>query len=575
MAAGVNDAVVSGANKARLLEAVTGVRAAVEAATLPLELPGVAQARLERSRLLDQLDDYVLPRLAALDAPVLAVVGGSTGSGKSTLVNSVVGREVTLPGVLRPTTRSPVLVHHPDDAHWFTGQRVLPGLARVTGQSAGDDGLGAVRLVATDAVPAGLAMVDAPDIDSVVAANRDLAAQLLAAADLWVFVTTAARYADAVPWELLRQASERGTAVAVVLDRVPAEAVDEIRTHLGSMLGEQGLAAAPLFTVVESPLERGLLPADQVRPLQQWLSGLAGDAAARAAVVRQTLDGALASLDSRVSALAEASTQQATAAVELVDTADTAYDEALKQVKEGMVDGTLLRGEVLARWQEFVGTGEFFRQVESTVSRLRDRFTSFVRGEPAKAENLGDALQTGAEALIANRAELAASSTTRQWRSLPGGDQLLVAEPTLTRSSAGIDERIARLVRDWQGDILEMVRDEGKDRRTTARIMAYGVNGLGVVLMLVTFASTAGITGAEVGIAGGTAVVGQKLLEAVFGDQAVRELSRKARERLLERVSELYAVELARFDGAVTTLGVDPQQARGLTAARAAVRSAR
>ena len=87
-------------------------------------------------------------------------------------------------------------------------------------------------------------------------------------------------------------------------------------------------------------------------------------------------------------------------------------------------------------------------------------------------------------------------------------------------------------MRDWQGDILQMVRDEGRDRRTTARIMAYGVNGLGVVLMLVTFASTAGITGAEVGIAGGTAVVGQKLLEAVFGDQAVRELARKAREQL-------------------------------------------
>ena len=63
----------------------------------------------------------------------------------------------------------------------------------------------------------GLALIDAPDVDSVVAANRDLATQLLAAADLWIFVTTAARYADAVPWELLRGASERGTAVAVIV----------------------------------------------------------------------------------------------------------------------------------------------------------------------------------------------------------------------------------------------------------------------------------------------------------------------------------------------------------------------
>ena len=80
--------------------------------------------------------------------------------------------------------------------------------------------------------PAGLAFLDAPDIDSVVDANRALAGQLLAAADLWLFVTTAARYADAVPWELLRTARARGTVIAMVLDRVPPEAADEIAAHL-------------------------------------------------------------------------------------------------------------------------------------------------------------------------------------------------------------------------------------------------------------------------------------------------------------------------------------------------------
>ncbi|MEP7333318.1 MAG: dynamin family protein, partial [Terracoccus sp.] len=512
-----------------LLDAVRDVRAAVADARLPLELPGIAAARSARTRLLDQLGDYVIPRLEALDAPLLAVVGGSTGSGKSTLINSLVGREVSSPGVLRPTTRSPVLVHHPSDGPWFSGQRVLPGLSRVTGAQADSEGSGSLRLVSTDAVWPGLALVDAPDIDSVVSTNRELAGQLLAAADLWLFVTTAARYADAVPWDLLREAAERGTSVAVVLDRVPSEAVGEIRPHLASMLREQGLAQAPVFTVTETALREGLLPRDEVEPLQTWLRTLAGDAVARAEVVRHTLRGALESLDSRVTALAGSSAEQAGAVDTLIAVAHEAYGDAHHQVRVGMVDGTLLRGEVLARWQEFVGTGEFFRQVESTVSRLRDRFTAFVKGEPARAENLGEALQNGVEALIANRAELAASTTARQWRALPGGQQLLVTDPGLSRSSSSVDERIARLVRDWQGDILQMVRHEGKDRRSTARIMAYGVNGLGVVLMLVTFASTAGITGAEVGIAGGTAVIGQKLLEAVFGDQAVRELARKAR----------------------------------------------
>lgn len=565
----------SGEGDDLLLPAVTRLRDVVAASSLPIELPGVDHARVARTRLLDQLDDYVLPRLTSLDAPLLAVVGGSTGAGKSTLVNSIVGREVTLPGVLRPTTRSPVLIHHPDDARWFSGQRILPGLARITGKHSASDGPGAVRLVATDAVLPGLALLDAPDIDSVVSANRELAAQLLAAADLWIFVTTAARYADAVPWELLRQASERGTSVAVVLDRVPPESLDDIRTHLAGMLREQGLEQAPIFSIEESDLEGGLLPAEQTQRIRKWLGALAGDAQARAEVVRQTLTGALASLDGRAEELAKASAAQVGSAQDLRESATSSYDEALTAVGSGMHDGNLLRGEVLARWQEFVGTGEFFRQVESTVSRVRDRITSFIKGEPARAEHLGEALQTGVESLVANRAELAATATARAWRGLPGGADLLARNEGLLRSSEDLDGQIRRLVRDWQSDILELVRAEGRDRRTTARILAYGVNGLGVVLMLVTFASTAGITGAEVGIAGGTAVVGQKLLEAVFGDQAVRELARKSRESLLERAEALYGQERARYEGAVATMEVRTDQAEQLRTAAAKVRAAR
>ncbi|HLR83884.1 MAG TPA: ABC transporter, partial [Nocardioidaceae bacterium] len=67
-----------------------------------LDAPEVAAARELRSTTVDQLEDYVLPRLVQLDAPLLTVVGGSTGAGKSTLVNSVVGEAVSAVGVLRP-----------------------------------------------------------------------------------------------------------------------------------------------------------------------------------------------------------------------------------------------------------------------------------------------------------------------------------------------------------------------------------------------------------------------------------------------------------------------------------------
>jgi len=558
-----------------LLPAVTSLRDEVGATRLPFDLPGVAVAEGGRTELLRQLDDYILPRLASLDAPLLAVVGGSTGAGKSTLVNSLVGSVVSAPGVLRPTTRSPVLVHHPDDERWFTPARILPDLARASGATA-VEGHATMQLVTSSTLPAGLALLDAPDIDSVVLGNRALARQLLGAADLWLFVTTAARYADAVPWELLRQASERGTSVAVVLNRVPKGSIPVIREHLASMLKEQGLGAAPIFTVAESALDDdGMLAPDEVARLHSWLSALAKDARARALVVRQTLTGALDSLEPRIQTLVDASAAQVAARAALEKAARTAYAEATTGIEAGMTDGSLLRGEVLARWQEFVGTGEFFRQVETTVARLRDRIVAGFKGEPAPSAHLDEALHTGVAELIRAEGQGAATSTSRSWRALAGGSTLLQAHPDLTRISPEFDRSVSSLVHDWQGDVLDLVRSEGKDRRTTAKITAYGVNAVGTVLMLVTFAYTGGITGAEVGIAGGTAVLGQKLLEAIFGDQAVRSMAAKAKEALLDRAEAAFALERDRFTAVLDAVDLRADQARNLAAAAAAVRAAR
>ena len=182
---------------ALLAEALAALRATVAGTSYPLALPDAAEAGNARDFLVAQLDDYLLPRLAQPDAPLLAVVGGPTGAGKSTLVNSLAQAPVSPAGVLRPTTRTPVLVSHPTDTPWFRRSHLLPGLAR-TGTAAQDPG--GLHLVTAPALTPGLALLDSPDIDSVVDSDRALAGKLFAAADLWLFVTSAARYADAVPF---------------------------------------------------------------------------------------------------------------------------------------------------------------------------------------------------------------------------------------------------------------------------------------------------------------------------------------------------------------------------------------
>ena len=539
-----------------MVTALVRLHQVLQQAELPLAVPGADEQRRARTEMVDQLEDYVIPRLMTLEAPLLTVVGGSTGAGKSTLVNSLVGRRVTEPGLLRPTTRSPVLVHHPEDGRWFGQERVLPDLERTDRPTTDSH---ALQLVPAETVPSGLAILDAPDVDSVEERNRTLAAQLLAAADLWLFVTSAARYADQVPWGFLRQAAERSTAVAIVLDRTPDEAVETVSAHLARMLASRGLKDSPLFVVREGTVsDDGLLPPDAVADIRGWLQSLAADSEARGAVVKQTLEGAIRSVSRRSHLVADALDEQVAAAASLREQVDAAYDGALDSINQASADGTLLRGEVLARWQEFVGTGELLRSLESKVGRVRDRVVGAVKGKPAQVERVTVAVESGLETLLLEHAEEAAERTEAGWRSMGYGRTLLESAPQdLGRASRDFRRQAERAVREWQQGVLDMVRTEGAEKRTTARFLAYGVNGLSVALMIVVFAHTAGLTGAEAGIAGGSAVLGQKLLEAVFGDQAVRTLATRARKDLDHRVGELMAGERARWAAVLDELDVD------------------
>ncbi|MFC8304505.1 dynamin family protein [Specibacter sp. NPDC057265] len=536
------------------------VRAALAALELPLELPDTVGERALAAAALSQLDDYILPRWRSLDAPLLAVVGGSTGAGKSTLVNALAGHPVTRSGAIRPTTRQAILLHHPDDAPWFASAQVLPALHRVQGRAgqantpashAGttpDPGaMNSLVLVSDPAIPPGVALLDAPDVDSIADDNRQLAGQLLAAADLWLFVTTANRYADAVPWKLLLDAAARDILLAVVLDRVPAGAEQEVSADLRGMLAQASLAGAQLFTVPEAALdELGMLPPAVVAPIHAWLAEISADAAGRAAIARRTLRGTVRALAGKLTQLSAAAQQQHDAGVRLGQEAGAAFSEAGANIAKATSGGTLLRGEVLARWQDFVGTGDLFRALESGIGRVRDRIGAFFKGQPAPAVKVEVAIETGLQAVIVDQAARACERADRAWRAGPAGRALLGGDD-LGALGEGFPAQVAAEIRAWQGEVLDLIRTEGATKRSHARWLSLGVNGLGVVLMVVVFSLTGGLTGAEVGIAGGTAVVGQKLLEAVFGEEAVRRLTVAARTSLAARCSGLLEREEQRF----------------------------
>lgn len=558
------------------LERLDDLRALIDAAKLPVVIEGTDEARALQRASVRQIDDYIHPRLANLDAPLLAVVGGSTGAGKSTLVNAIVGSPVTRSGVIRPTTRQPILLHSPADRGWFASTRILPHLARITGEvrgpvpasAAGPEPdaalISSVVLVSDERVPADLAIVDAPDIDSIADENRLLAGQLLAAADLWLFVTTANRYADAVPWRLLDDAAGRDITVGIVLNRVASEAAAEVETDLRRMLAAKGLATAPVFVVHETALDAdGMLPASGVAAIRDWLAAIAGDRAERARVAGRTLAGAIGQLAVSARSIADARSAQLDTLAELRRIVDDGYRDAGDRVHEATSDGALLRGEVLSRWQDFVGTSDVFRTLESWFSRTRDRVTAWIQGQPAPIVQVETAIEHGLHAVMIDEAGRAAGEVWQRVRQTGPGRQL-TTDLDLSHESDTFSDDAGRLVREWQASIIQLITEQAGDKRIKARLMSLGLNAVTVALMVVVFASTGGLTGGEVAIAGGSAIVGQKLLETIFGEDAVRRLAKQARDDLDTRVRALFDKEADRYLAALEPAleGTSPDELR-------------
>jgi Dynamin family len=521
-----------------LLEALSALRDRVDAARFPLPLPGAARARRARQELLTQLDDYLVPRLKAPEAPLLAVVGGSTGAGKSTLVNSLVGRRVSASGVLRPTTRTPVLVCHPEDRAWFADPRVLPRLTRTWSvrqrSRADEDGQdrseadrtgpdrAELRLEADDSLPRGLALLDAPDIDSLVTRNRELAAELICAADIWILVTTSSRYADALPWHLLRAAKEYDVTLATVLDRVPHQVADDVSRHYAALLTKAGLGDVPRFTVPELPESAGgggLLPQTTVAALRAWLAHCAEDPAARRHAARRTAVGTLDSLRGRLPALASASAAQHAAALRLARAAEDAYEQATARIDAAITAGAPLAGEALAHWQGYPACGPDTLQC-------------------ALAEELAALLRTETDAADERVAE--------GWRREPAGSALLedpAARPD--RERVAVAARIDKAVRRWRRGLTELAYAEVRAARSADRPAADPED---VAALLAT-----ALLG---GRPGGTA--GERLAETV-GAQAALRLRDAARDRLDSAVTTLLRRErdrrLVPVDGYDVTAG--------------------
>ena len=596
---------------ARLLEAaLLNLRKRIAAIPLVFQISGSAEVKTERGKLLSQIDDYLLPRVRRSAAPVLVALVGSTGAGKSTLVNSIVGAQVSATGVRRPTTNSPVLACHPDEIEWFAENNFLPTLPRVRQEGLvrpGRDGL--LVLAASEGMPRGIALLDTPDIDSVVQAHHEFALQFLDASDLWLFMTSASRYADGPVWEILQLARDRKASLGVVLSRIPQAYRTELVDHFNAMLDANGIASADRFVIQETPLINGMLPADAYQPVRDWLADTAARSDRRVAVLSRTMSGVLDTFKSRVPAIAAHVEAQVVLRGQLRRVAETAYQNAFAEASAGLKDGTLLRGEVLARWEDCMVGGELRpRRGGAKAAKGAARKGKRARRGPSRSAALNAALRSAIESYIVSVADRAAEAVEGSWRADPAGavlladaaaerardvrakqvfesvfgpagqsgggdladmdikaaDMITTADAAkvsaFSRSSPDLALRSARAVGAWQDHLTRLA--EGGDLRPSVRRVSFDEEALSLVV-LVAMLGEAMPTGVGPAAAAASGEVGggsvytepREMLTSVFGGVVLTEILAKARADLTERVRLLLDEELVRFVEVIDAAG--------------------
>ncbi len=518
-------------------------------------------ARERARQLRDHVTTYVLPRVASLDAPLVVVLLGPTGAGKSSLVNALAGHVVSPSGVLRPTTRVATVVATDADA-----ALLAEGPLRAISA--------ACRYVTEGARP-GVALIDSPDIDSVERANRALADALVEAADLCVFVTTASRYADQVPWDVLGRAKARGLPLLLLINRLSPNEVErrEVLEDAGRLIGtadlpridERADGGIELLGTTEGDVDAGrqALTGGAVDAVRSRIDGLASDRDARLDLARRALAGAIAGLAPLVSRIADDTEAQAARASELIDDARASYAAAMEDLRRELRDGRFLREEVLRQWHSFVNSDQITRFFSSGIGRIRGALVAAIRGTPIAPVGTVEREATSDVVTLALALAMdAARRTAERWSSRTAGAEILTTAPELWSASPSFAAELEPRLHEWVAGIAEDVRKRGAAKRTLAFGASLGVNVVGIAVMLGVFAHTAGLTGAELGVAAGTAFLNQKLLQALFGEASMQDMIGQARARLDAILEARFDAERGRFEA----LAVPPDDLRALAA---------
>lgn len=499
-----------------------------------------------------------MPRLADPDGPVLVALFGSTGSGKSTLVNSLAGRDVTVAGALRPTTKAATVWCHADNVEELAGLEATGEVAFVT------DDHPDLRWVS---------VVDTPDVDSIVTSHRRQTERILGMADATIHVTTPQRYADAVPWEFLERMARRDVPMLIVTNRLARRSSGAV-TDLASLLRRErivpGISSDQIVAISEQKLrQHGRLPASAVKRVSGYLQELASD---HTAVVRRSVRGAIQTAVGDIDeVLADLDAQRAEVAA-MTEAVEVVVRRQTEEIAIQLAQGDLVGGEVLQRWRRLIGVSDLAGVVARGVGRVRDILAPNDAVSASTVEQVGREARDAMIDIAMLRVRRTHEAIATAWRLEPSGARLIdgdLVRPREDRQAAGEE------IDGWLASLVDLVAEQGQRRFRLARAASIGVNAAATMLLLAIFSTTGGLTGAEVGVTAGAAAAQQSLLEHLFGSAAARRLAETAQQDLIGRLGTIVATEGDRFldeldavsDGAAISDAIQAARATVITSA--------
>jgi hypothetical protein len=296
------------------------------------------------------------------------------------------------------------------------------------------------------------------------------------------------------------------------------------------------------------------------------------------------MSGVLDTFRTRVPALAAHAEAQLTVRARLRQQAEEPYRTALAEIDQATRDGAVLRGEVQARWQDFVVTGDLMRTLRSRKAPRQGK-RARRRQVPERGTAMKTALRSALEGAIISAADRAAEDADSRWRTDTAGSAMLTSaeqdrasghradqlfasvfgdgdrgsgahEVNLAKSAPDLPMRADRAISAWQDYVMRLVQVAARQERSHTRTAALDDDTLALVTVLAILGEDA--TGSHAAAAADDSdilALPRRIVTAVLGEQAVHDVFRTARAELNERARLLLEEELRRFSEVVDAVG--------------------